>query len=57
MQWNSFSDVYLVSKFDVSNFSETGDIQSYFAEFEQFNVDIYFAYFGQVKLSLFGPFC
>ena len=26
-QWNPFNDVYLLSKFDVSNFSVAGDIE------------------------------
>ena len=52
--WNPFNDVYLLSKFDVSSFSVTEDIDfqtGYFADFEQFKVDIYFANFGQVRID------
>ena len=53
--------MYLVSKFDVSGFSVTGDIYidfqtSHFADFEQFKVDIYIANFGQVKIDSIRSF-
>ena len=46
-----------MSKFDVSSFSATGDIEifklksSHFADFEQFKVNIHFANFEQVKMD------
>ena len=49
---NPFNNVYLLSKFDVSSFSLTGDIEISnwsFCDFEQFKADIHFANFGQVK--------
>ena len=42
-----------MSKFDVSSFSVTGEIDfqtSHFADFEQFKVNIYFTNLGQVKI-------
>ena len=54
-QWKPFNNVYLLSKFDVSSFSMTEDIQIFkmviLLDFEQFKVDIYFTNFGQVKIN------
>ena len=55
--WNPSNDVFLLSKFDVSSFfvTEYIDFQiCYFADFEQFKVDIYFPNFEQVKTD---PVC
>ena len=55
-QWNPFN-VYLLSKFDVSSFFLTGYIDfqiGYFADSEQFRVDVQFSNFGQVKTD---PIC
>ena len=49
---NPFNNVYLLSKFDVSSFSLTGDIELSnwsFCDFEQFKGGIHFTNFGQVK--------
>ena len=68
-QWNSFNDVYLVSKFDVSSFSVTGDIYGfldwwYIRIFElailmtlsSSTLIVIFLTSGKSKLTLFGPF-
>ena len=53
-QWNTFNDVCLLSKFNVSNFSVTGDIDfqtGHVADFEQFKVENYFADLELVKID------
>ena len=59
IELNSFDDVYLVSKFDVSSFSVTGDKDfktSHFTDFEHFKIGNYSANFGQVKIDPFESF-
>ena len=51
------NEVYLLSKFDISSFSMSGDIDfqaNHLANFEGFKIDSSFADFGQVKID---PYC